>query len=91
MKAGLEALRDTDVRSLLPRIRTPTLILHRRADRAVCIEAGRHLGDAIPRSRFVALDGKDHWLWAGEQSARPGTHTQFPEPAASGCQKSPRQ
>jgi pimeloyl-ACP methyl ester carboxylesterase len=53
--------------SLLPRIRTPTLVLHRRGDRAVRIEAGRHLGD--PGSRFVALDGNDHWLWAGEQSA----------------------
>jgi hypothetical protein len=35
----------------------------------VRIEAGRHLSDAIPGSRFVALDGKDHRLWAGEQSA----------------------
>jgi pimeloyl-ACP methyl ester carboxylesterase len=57
------------VRSLLPRIRTPTLVLHRRGDRAVRIEAGRHLGDAIPGARFVALDGKDHWLWAGEHGA----------------------
>jgi pimeloyl-ACP methyl ester carboxylesterase len=47
----------------------PTLVLHRRGDRAVRIEAGRHLGDVIPGARFVALDGKDHWLWAGEQSA----------------------
>jgi pimeloyl-ACP methyl ester carboxylesterase len=69
IKAVLEALRDTDVRALLPRIRTPTLVLHRRGDRAVRIEAGRHLGDAIPGSRFVALDGSDHWLWAGDQSA----------------------
>jgi pimeloyl-ACP methyl ester carboxylesterase len=69
IKAVLEALRDTDVRSLLPRIRTSTLAPHRRGDRAVRIEDGRHLGDAIPGSRFVALDGKDHWLWAGEQSA----------------------
>jgi hypothetical protein len=36
----------------------------------VRIKAGRHLGDAIPGSRFVALDGKDHWLWAGEQSCQ---------------------
>jgi pimeloyl-ACP methyl ester carboxylesterase len=69
IKAVLEALRDTDVRSLLPRIRTPTLVLHRRGDRAVRIEAGRHLGDAISGSRFVALDGNDHWLWAGDQNA----------------------
>jgi pimeloyl-ACP methyl ester carboxylesterase len=56
IKAVLEALRDTDVRSLLPRIRTPTLVLHRRGDRAVRMEAGRHLGDAIPGARLVVLD-----------------------------------
>jgi DNA-binding SARP family transcriptional activator/pimeloyl-ACP methyl ester carboxylesterase len=65
IKAVLEALRDTDVRSLLPRIATPTLVLHRRGDRAVRIEAGRHLAAAIPGARFVEFDGADHWLWAG--------------------------
>jgi pimeloyl-ACP methyl ester carboxylesterase len=63
----LEALCDTDVRPLLPRIATPTLVLHRRGDRAVRIEAGRHLAGAIPGARLVQLDGDDHWLWAGDQ------------------------
>jgi hypothetical protein len=57
IKAVLEALRDTDVRSLLPRIATPTLVLHRRGDRAVRIEAGRHLAAAIPGARLVEFDG----------------------------------
>jgi DNA-binding SARP family transcriptional activator len=67
IKAVLESLRDTDVRALLPRISTPTLVLHRRGDRAVRIEAGRHLAGAIPGARLVELDGDDHWLWAGDQ------------------------
>jgi pimeloyl-ACP methyl ester carboxylesterase len=67
IKAVLESLRDTDVRPLLPRIVTPTLVLHRRGDRAVRIEAGRHLAGAIPGARLVELDGNDHWLWAGDQ------------------------
>jgi len=33
--AVLKALRDTDVRHLLPRVSVPTLVLHRRNDRAV--------------------------------------------------------
>jgi hypothetical protein len=39
---------------------------------AICVidEAGRHLSDAIPGARFVALDGSDHWLWAGDQSCQ---------------------
>jgi DNA-binding SARP family transcriptional activator len=67
IKAVLESLRDTDVRPLLPRIAMPTLVLHRRGDRAVRIEAGRHLAGAIPGARLVELDGDDHWLWAGDQ------------------------
>lgn len=66
IKAVLEALRDTDVRSLLPHISTPSLILHRRGDCAVRIEAGRHLAHAIPGARLVELGGADHWLWAGD-------------------------
>jgi len=46
IKAVLESLRDTDVRPVLPRIVTPTLVLHRRGDRAVRIEAGRDLAGA---------------------------------------------
>ena len=65
--AVLESLRDTDVRSQLPLIATPTLVLHRRGDRAVRIEAGRHLAGAIPGAQLVELVGDDHWLWAGDQ------------------------
>ena len=39
-----------------------------RGDRAVRIEAGRHLAGAIPGARLVELDGDDHWLWAGDQA-----------------------
>jgi DNA-binding SARP family transcriptional activator/pimeloyl-ACP methyl ester carboxylesterase len=66
IKAVLESLRDTDVRSLLPRIAVPTLVLHRRGDRAVRIDAGRHLARTIPGASMVELDGADHWLWAGD-------------------------
>ena len=67
VKAVLESLRDTDVRPLLPHISAPTLVLHRRGDRAVRIEAGRHLAGAIPGARLIELGGDDHWLWAGDQ------------------------
>jgi hypothetical protein len=41
--AVLKALSDTDVRTLLPRVSVPTLVLHRRNDPAVRIEAGRDM------------------------------------------------
>ena len=67
IKGVLEALRDTDVRDLLGRISAPTLVLHRRGDRAVRIGAGRHLASHIAPARFVELDGSDHWIFAGDQ------------------------
>jgi DNA-binding SARP family transcriptional activator/pimeloyl-ACP methyl ester carboxylesterase len=67
IKGLLEALRDTDVRHLLARISAPTLVLHRRGDRAVRVGAGRHLASHIAQARFVELDGADHWAFAGDQ------------------------
>ena len=69
IKGVLEALRDTDVRHLLGRVAVPTLVLHRRGDRAVRIGAGRHLANHIPQARFIELDGADHWAFAGDQQA----------------------
>jgi pimeloyl-ACP methyl ester carboxylesterase len=63
----LKALRDTDVRHLLPRVSAPTLVLHRRNDRAVRIEAGRDMAGKITGAQFVELDGDDHWFFAGAQ------------------------
>jgi DNA-binding SARP family transcriptional activator len=69
IKGVLEALRDTDVRPLLGRIAVPTLVLHRRGDRAVRIGAGRHLAEHIPQARFIELDGDDHFAFAGDRQA----------------------
>ncbi len=67
LKGVLQALCDTDVRHLLSRISVPTLVLHRREDRAVRIDSGRYLASRIPQARFVELDGADHWPFAGDQ------------------------
>jgi pimeloyl-ACP methyl ester carboxylesterase len=69
LKGVLEALRDADVRNILGRISAPTLVLHRRGDRAVRIGAGRHLASHIVQARFVELDGADHWVFAGDPSS----------------------
>jgi DNA-binding SARP family transcriptional activator/pimeloyl-ACP methyl ester carboxylesterase len=65
--AVLEALRDTDVRHLLPRVSVPTLVLHRRNDGAVRFAAGRDMASQIAGAQFVELDGNDHWFFAGAQ------------------------
>ncbi len=65
--AVLQALRDTDVRNLLPRLSVPTLVLHRRNDQAVRLAAGRDMASHIRGAEFVELDGDDHWFFAGAQ------------------------
>ena len=60
-------MRDVDVRPLLPRVLVPTLVLHRRLDRAVRIEAGRYVAGHIRGARFIELEGADHWFFAGAQ------------------------
>jgi pimeloyl-ACP methyl ester carboxylesterase len=59
----LTGLRDADVRPLLPQVRQPTLVMHRRGDRAVRFEAGEHLAKHIESAQFMALDGSSHWWW----------------------------
>jgi DNA-binding SARP family transcriptional activator/pimeloyl-ACP methyl ester carboxylesterase len=65
--AVLKALRDTDVRDLLPRVSVPTLVMHRRNDRAVRFSAGQDMANKIPMAQFVELEGDDHWFFAGDQ------------------------
>jgi len=67
LKAVLDSVRDVDVRPLLPRVLAPTLVLHRRLDRAVHVEAGRYVASHIHSAHFIELEGDDHWFFAGEQ------------------------
>lgn len=66
MRAVLEALRDVDVRSILPEITVPALVFHRTDDRAIRIGAGRYLAEHIPGARLIELPGEDHWSWVGD-------------------------
>ena len=55
-----EVLFRIDVRDLLPKLKLPTLVIHRRGDTAVSFEAGRELAALIPGARFVPLEGRNH-------------------------------
>jgi class 3 adenylate cyclase len=61
-----EMFLDIDVRDVLPTIRVPTLVLHRRGDRVVNRRAGEELAAQIPGARYVELPGIDHVPWAGD-------------------------
>src|SRR5262249_46844245 len=56
--ALLELFYRIDVRGLLPAVRVPTLVLHRRGSRAVRYELGRELASLIPGARLAPLEGR---------------------------------
>ncbi|MGA0606625.1 alpha/beta fold hydrolase [Phenylobacterium sp. VNQ135] len=51
---------DMDVDHLLPQIKAPTLIAHRRGDAVVPFEVGREIASRIPGARFLPLEGRNH-------------------------------
>jgi class 3 adenylate cyclase len=60
---------QTDVRDILPTIRVPALVLHRKDDRTVPVDEGRYLAQRIPGATFVELAGADHWPWVGDSES----------------------
>jgi pimeloyl-ACP methyl ester carboxylesterase/class 3 adenylate cyclase len=57
-----------DVSAILPTIHVPTLIIHRKDDVAVNVEAGRELAAGIPDARYIEIPGIDHFLSVGTNS-----------------------
>jgi pimeloyl-ACP methyl ester carboxylesterase len=62
----LRALSSIDVRSELPAITAPTLVLHGTRDTNVPIEAARLCNELVPDSRLVELDSDIHLLWLSD-------------------------
>jgi len=60
---------SVDVREDLPRVRAPTLVVHRRDDRAIAYDRGRELAAAVPGARLFTLAGSQHLPWRGDSAA----------------------
>ena len=58
----LEARAMMNISSLLPQVRTPTLVVHGRGDQVVPIDEGRFLASEIPGAEFIELDSSNHVL-----------------------------
>lgn len=69
LRTILAGLRDTDMRADLARINVPTLVMHRRGDRAVRFGAGEHLARSIPGAVWQPLEGEDHFWWCGDSGS----------------------
>jgi class 3 adenylate cyclase/pimeloyl-ACP methyl ester carboxylesterase len=63
------ALVDLDVRSALPSIRVPTLVMHRPRELVWDVRHSRYLAEHIPGARYVELDGIDSFPFVGDSDA----------------------
>jgi len=59
---------EIDVRSVLPLIRVPTLVVHRSGDLCLKVEEGRFVASQIPACKYVELGGIDHLPFVGNQN-----------------------
>jgi pimeloyl-ACP methyl ester carboxylesterase/DNA-binding CsgD family transcriptional regulator len=61
---------ELDARPVLTALaEVPTLVLHRRGDRAIPFWLGEDLAQRIPNARLVPLTGQDHLPWLGDSAA----------------------
>jgi class 3 adenylate cyclase len=64
-----KALVDVDVRDALPRIRVPTLVMHRPRELVWDVRHSRYLAEHIPGARYVELEGVDSFPFVGDSDA----------------------
>lgn len=64
--ALLELIYRTDVRAELQLVRAPTVVVHRRGDRAIPYRLARELAVEVRDARLVSLDGTAHFPWVGD-------------------------
>ncbi len=73
-----------DVRSILPSVRLPTLVLHRQNDALVPVAQGRELAVRIPGAKFIGYPGAGHAFWYGDVEAMLGDIEEFATGAREG-------
>jgi pimeloyl-ACP methyl ester carboxylesterase/DNA-binding CsgD family transcriptional regulator len=78
----LELIYRTDVRAEQPLVQAPTLVVHRRSDRAIPYALGRELAAAIPGATLIPLDGSAHFPWAGDADSVVRALRSFLSPAS---------
>ncbi|HUK96561.1 MAG TPA: alpha/beta fold hydrolase [Gaiellaceae bacterium] len=64
--ALLELTFAIDISDDAARLETPTLVVHRRGDRAIHFTAGEALAALAPNAELVALAGDSHMAWFGD-------------------------
>ncbi|OBH94879.1 adenylate/guanylate cyclase domain-containing protein [Mycobacterium sp. E2733] len=61
-RATMESAFSIDVRSILPTISAPTLVVHAQGD-LVPVQFGRYIAEHIPNAQMLEVAGNDHVPW----------------------------
>jgi class 3 adenylate cyclase/pimeloyl-ACP methyl ester carboxylesterase len=62
-------LQRSDIREVLPSIRVPTLVVHRKDNRGVEVGQGRYLAEHIAGAKYVEVPGVDYFPFVGDSDA----------------------
>jgi len=76
-RASNDLIVTSDVRSVLPTIATPTLVLHRADNAFIRPGHSRYLADHLAEARLVELPGRDHVAFVGETDELLGEIEEF--------------
>ena len=76
-RAALEAMGQFDVTDLLPRVKAPTLVLHRGDIPWLPVDIARALASRIPDARLSILEGESTALYLGDTEATARTVDAF--------------
>jgi len=68
-QAAFAASAEYDVTALLPQLRVPTLVVHRRQVPFPDVGVARHLASRVPGARLVLLEGASLAPWLGDPEA----------------------
>jgi class 3 adenylate cyclase len=60
---------QSDLRPVLPAVQAPTLVIHRKGNRALLVGHGRYLAEHIAGARYVELPGDEHLPYVGDSDA----------------------
>jgi class 3 adenylate cyclase len=76
-KRIFDLMGEFDLRDVLPSIRVPTLVMHRRGDTVLMPEHSRYIASRIPGARLVELEGDDNMFSVGDSEAIFGEIEEF--------------
>ena len=76
LREGLLYLRDTDLRSLIPSLQLPVLLMHGIADQIIPVDAAHWLDQHLPESQLITYESLGHALAAHafEQTMQAAEH-----------------